>query len=324
MKGMLDTNNINRIKGIGGKVLSRIFPAIPIKGVIFLNYHRINDDNDFLGMAISPRQFCDQVEFLIERHSLISFDTVMELLKRRGVDRLYFAMTFDDGYRDNSFAFDYLKGVRIKPALFISVDAIEGREMFWFDTLRLAWKDPETFCRFFGKNSVSKALQYLKSVPSGERIIRITEYSKSLGIDVVNQPTNEMFSWDMLKKYTSENTVVMGSHGLAHESLRFLNNNEILRQLRLSREVIEERLNVKAESYAFPNGSFEDIPDHSDDLLRRSGYGNAFSLIPGLNNRTSFRMGRVCITKSFSGSSDDFNEDIFLFNIFVRLLRFFQ
>jgi len=305
----------NTIKKGGGKFINAISPFINCSGVIFLTYHEICDDNDPLFLGLPFEAFREQISFLHENYSLISFDEALFMLEKGHMKGLHFAITFDDGFRNNAKAFEFLKSFHIKPALFVSVNAVDRKEVFWFKKLEIALKKEDQFFGYLQKKCLEDALHYLKSIPLNLRQKIIDDFLVSeFGSGSFNL-ASEVFTWEELRQLALDKQIVIGSHGMQHESLKFMDKEEIKKELILSRATIKKRTNINVDAYAFPNGAKQDIPEGVEDILYSCGYRYVFSLINGINKTYSFPIKRICISRGFSHQYLLFDKDIFTFNL---------
>ena len=89
-------------------------------------------------------------------------------------------------------------------------------------------------------------------------------------------------SWDEVREM-ARHGVTIGSHSLSHRSLGVLSGAEVEMEVHRSKEVLEERLGVPVELFAYPFGSqaYGDFHSSHAELLRRSGYRAACTTVIG-------------------------------------------
>ncbi len=92
-----------------------------------LTYHRVNPSHPGDRLTVSPAAFEAQMEILASEHRVVGLASALEELSADGQERApAFAVTFDDGYRDNyQYALPVLERYRI-PATFFLVSANLG------------------------------------------------------------------------------------------------------------------------------------------------------------------------------------------------------
>ena len=75
----------------------------------------------------------------------------------------------------------------------------------------------------------------------------------------------------------------VGSHSLDHVSLGSLPREEVRRQLKVSRSILEQRLGTLVDSLAYPFGTLRDFGSVVKEETRSAGYRTACTAINGLN-----------------------------------------
>lgn len=86
--------------------------------IIVLSYHSISENNWQYGVSFAL--FKKQIEFLEKQYQFISIDSLNDFLTGvKTITQPSVIITFDDGYKDNLIAKDYLQKHHIHPALFL-------------------------------------------------------------------------------------------------------------------------------------------------------------------------------------------------------------
>ncbi len=83
-----------------------------------------------------------------------------------------------------------------------------------------------------------------------------------------------------IKELLASGLVELGSHTLDHVYLKQMPRTEAETQIIDSKKLLEEKFGVSIESFAYPYGAFS---QESIDLVKKSGYKVAVSVIPGIN-----------------------------------------
>ncbi len=86
-------------------------------------------------MCLPLEEFVRQMRFLHRYHPLVSLDQAVSRLTE-GSDEVAVAVTFDDGYRDNTWAIEYLRYFGIPACFFISIGHILDGTPFEHDRAR--------------------------------------------------------------------------------------------------------------------------------------------------------------------------------------------
>jgi peptidoglycan/xylan/chitin deacetylase (PgdA/CDA1 family) len=87
-------------------------------------------------MVVPFEDFVEQVDFLRRHHPVLSLDETVERLRSGKNEEVAAALTFDDGYRDNAWAIEYLRYVQIPACFFISIGHVLDGSSFAHDTQR--------------------------------------------------------------------------------------------------------------------------------------------------------------------------------------------
>jgi peptidoglycan/xylan/chitin deacetylase (PgdA/CDA1 family) len=112
--------------------------------------------------------------------------------------------------------------------------------------------------------------------------------------------TQKYMSWNQLREL-SANGMEVQSHTLSHRPLQTLSSEEIYRELRGSKEKVEQELGIEVSALSFPHGSFNEA---AVTIAAEVGYRTlctseatcnpvqAFEVVPAI-------LGRIAITSKF-------------------------
>lgn len=175
-------------------------------------------------------------------------------------------VTFDDGYRNVvRNAFPILRKLGMPCAMFLVAGLVGSERFIW--TAELEWwrcMDPNL-------KQLKRRLKAM-SQPSRAETLRTL-----LPSDVRLPPCDSsLCGWDDMRPWVGSE-VAVGSHGLTHEPLTTCDAVSMEQELKESRHTIEQKLAVRVEALAYPNGDY--APDVIDQA-RRSGYSLAFTTAP--------------------------------------------
>lgn len=104
-------------------------------------------------------------------------------------------------------------------------------------------------------------------------------------------------TWDQLRGI-AEQGVEIGSHTVGHPHLTQLTDEELERELRNSKQRIEDELGRPARLLAYPYGE-HDARVHA--VVRRAGYAVAFAQWPGSSLRNPYALPRASFYRADSG-----------------------
>jgi hypothetical protein len=182
--------------------------------------------------------------------------------------------------------------------LFAATDFVDRRGWVWTDKLRfLTARAPggpfETTIRgramrleLSGEASrldaASRVNSVLKSLPDGEKEEEIGRIADALGLSLPELPPAEFepLTWDEAREMDAAG-VRIGSHTVSHPILPHVDDERLQRELRQSRERLEEVLGRSVELFCYPNG---DLDARVRGEVERAGYTCAVSTVPGLND----------------------------------------
>jgi peptidoglycan/xylan/chitin deacetylase (PgdA/CDA1 family) len=205
----------------------------------------------------------------------------------------FLAVTFDDGQRDNhDHALPVLDRAGMKASFFVPVDAVDGDAPLWHDQFGFA-------ARWLLTNDRPRALRMLDGlgVPDGlddeALVLEAVEGSKRLPaaarLDLAGRLAaaagsprpawDGIMSWDQLRALARGGHEV-GSHSMSHAILTQVDDAQLEREVRRSRERIRSELGVPCESFCYPNGNCDDRVVAS---VRQAGYLRAVTTAWGAN-----------------------------------------
>jgi peptidoglycan/xylan/chitin deacetylase (PgdA/CDA1 family) len=97
-------------------------------------------------------------------------------------------------------------------------------------------------------------------------------------------------SWDEAREL-AHNAMEIGSHGASHRSLGCIRWDETTNEVGRSKEILEARLGVRVEVFAYPFGSraYGDFNPSIQAVLRDMGYRGACTTVVGRNDRRADR-----------------------------------
>lgn len=105
----------------------------------------------------------------------------------------------------------------------------------------------------------------------------------------------ETLSWLGIEELSQNPLFTFGSHGMTHVSLRDMTKEKTIKDLKESKEILEEHLQKSVDYFAFPYGQRKDFGYATPELLQEIGYKAAFTTLWRLNNlhENLYRLRRV-------------------------------
>jgi peptidoglycan/xylan/chitin deacetylase (PgdA/CDA1 family) len=87
-------------------------------------------------MCLPLEEFVRHVAFLRRYHEIVSLDEAVDRLRSGSSDQVAAAITFDDGYRENVWAIEYLRYFEVPAAFFVSIGHVRDGTPFEHDRRR--------------------------------------------------------------------------------------------------------------------------------------------------------------------------------------------
>lgn len=265
--------------GIGVDKLMRYF----IKPrILFVMYHGVvkEDANYFSARHLVKEQFDRQMNYIFQNFDLVNVEEAFLLIKNKTKLKRH---TFDDGFENNLHtALPIIEKYKIPTTVFVSslctIDS--GKKYLWaevVETLKYFHKnetieiDDYKFKNFYDAKNQISMLNFLKKQPCEKRDLIIKKLEEDFGIlNKMNSLPKEIWklmSKDELITLASSKFIKIGTHGHNHYNLGLINSNDAEKDIRLSKSLIEETLDIEVNSIAYPDGSYsEDVKNIAEKL----------------------------------------------------------
>lgn len=239
--------------------------------------------------------FGRMLDMLMRRFRIIAGEEFLTALAgRAALPPRSLLLTFDDGYRDFvTTALPQLRARRLPCLLFPTTAGLaQPPRLLWFD--HLAWAVeahvvPEWLLR--GRNrwevedSEALAVRLVMQLLDGpiERLRRLeAELAERLPPeDAARRAVTLYLNADDLRQL--DETVLVGSHGLTHQTLCCLSAGEAAAELGDSKALLEAACGRPVPMFAYPVGRPEDIPVEADLWLAAHGYTVGWTMQSGRN-----------------------------------------
>lgn len=241
--------------------------------LLVLCYHGVcgeeSDVWDPAGMHVPARQFEAQLCALLRYYVPVTLRQVMDkYLKGVDLPDRALLLTFDDGYRNVlRHGLPILHRLGVPAVLFPPAGLVERGSWLW----------DAVFSAHFRQNQrYSEMKRWLTRLPAVDRRRWLQE---QVSTDKKGPACDHtLYDWNELRDAINTfNLVEIGSHGLNHEPLTTCSPEEIVAELRGSRQLLKERLGVEAEAFAYPKGDWSPAVV---EAARAAGYVLAFTTEP--------------------------------------------
>lgn len=265
-----------------------------------LSYHRVlyAEEAEKQGVHhalwITPETLAAQISWMKEIGDIVDYHTVLHTASE--TKEPLFAITFDDGWKDNyTNALPILKHHQVPALVFLATEAVETGAMLWTEDVAVKTqrkladghgslvKAALNECRPYqnpaemGDRNISDCVQLwieeLKQLGDTERHKLIDRYFVLLGAG--RSPLQGyMLDWDEAREM-KRNNISFGSHTHRHLILEDLPLEQVKDELLRSKALIADKLQIEVDSFCYPNGRYS---GNEGELLSAFGYRYGFRL----------------------------------------------
>jgi peptidoglycan/xylan/chitin deacetylase (PgdA/CDA1 family) len=270
-------------------------------GTLVLLYHRVTQlDRDPYEFVVRPDRFAQQCDVLRRRCDVVP-------LRDANGTRPQVAITFDDGYVDNSReACDILTAAGLPATFFITAGRLGQRAEVWWDRLeqivtgcepaggsidveidgQRVWADiRSTAARERAHFALYWRLRRLR--PAVIESI-LAQMEVQLGIQTVDRETHRWMTDEELRALAATSGVDVGAHTLTHPLLAALPANEQRKEIDGSRNLLERLLGTRVTLFSYPFGGHDAFDAVTTQLVRDAGYTLACTGTGGLARQDHF------------------------------------
>ena len=270
--------------------------------IVILKYHSIHEDpksvERLLGKGIvhSTKVFKEQMSLVAQKYTPITLDDIVDFMEgKKKIPPRPVAVTFDDGFADNLvYAAPILERYGIKGAFYITVDNVTKGSLPWFVCLRLSFFETTERKWVFSDNGYSyplttveqrqqafiKACRMCASLPREQQKDFLAQVKQSLNV-LRNKSDNLMLTWEQINKL-KERGHIIGSHSMTHPNLAYLDDEDLLYELKESKYVIEKNINKKVLHFSYPNPALDpNWTVKTVEETRKAGYQTGVTSTPG-------------------------------------------
>jgi peptidoglycan/xylan/chitin deacetylase (PgdA/CDA1 family) len=324
-------------------------PGTDCKAMI-IYYHRVVDSSStslhIPDLAISVKNFEEQILFLKESYEILPLDELVEALSSGvSMEPPSIAITFDDGYADNyHFAYPILQKHSIPATVFLATGYMDSDRLFWWDRLRLLLNSmqskSDTERMLSGSIDPELLRLIISATDPGFSLTPLTHYLKSMGReprehalksieDLLTEsalmlpcPKDLFLTWEQVKEMASGG-VDFGSHTHNHPVLTECSDTEIVNELTRSKALIKEKTGIEVKSFSYPDGCLD---SRVEGIVSSNGYSYAVQTgrndSNGIFNR--FAIPRKMVKEGHSvGLFKNFSKALFAMELTGRSRRLF-
>jgi peptidoglycan/xylan/chitin deacetylase (PgdA/CDA1 family) len=256
-----------------------------------LCYHRIADKNKILdknnplsGLEVHQDIFEEQIIFLKKKFKILSLNDLKKHIEQKKKD-FAISITFDDGYLDNiDLGLPILEKHNVPATIFVITRFLEKKDFMWWyflwenlnnqkfifiNSKKILLKNKADIINWYGILS--------KEVINLDHITQKNYLDKVFGNQLNFNYKDLIFDFDQLVNLSKNKLIEIGSHTLTHAKLTSLNDEEIFKELSISKKIIEEKIKKKVNFLAYPYGSTNEVNNKIVKIAKEAGYQMAFS-----------------------------------------------
>lgn len=304
-------------------------------GLTIVTYHRVDGyEKSADPLVVSIPTFRKHIEHYKNIYKIISADELASIIQgKQEISSPLCLITFDDGWRDNYVnAFDILKKYSVPAIIFVSTEHMGNSDLFWFARIKTILENIEsantndwTDDLLVDIRGHLHEIASLKSNQRGrkiEQVLDIMKHMKYRDIEKVIDALSGKYaahnvsrervtlSWDEMREMIN-NGISFGTHGKRHAILTLLDDQDLEREIKESKEQLEENINKDVKYIAYPNGNYD---DRVIRYAKKYGYVAAFTCEQGINMSVNnqFEIKRNYISEYSSyGLSGSYSELFF-------------
>ena len=234
-------------------------------------FHRVSDDRDELWPPMTPVLFEKIIRTLTRTYEVVGLEGWLAN-NTAGAGKKLATVLFDDGYKDNiEYAAPILKKYNCPASFYIVTDCINRNIPTWTYLLDHALQQTKIEKLLIKNTSLPLEMQNLDLADkTAVRKLKplMKQLSNSNRVAVLNSildqckdvslPENKMMSWQDIEQLKNAGFAI-GSHSHTHPMLAALEDeSEIVSELKLSAEIIEQKLGSMPLTISYPIGSLDE------------------------------------------------------------------
>ena len=198
----------------------------------------------------------------------------------------YLAITFDDGYFNNTLALDVLEQFHVPATFFVSANQVLQKKAFWWDAFSRALTEAGASVR--ERNTALRRLKTLTPEQiDGELQTRFGQSALRPRSDL-----DRPFTPSELKDFSRNKWVHIGNHTCDHAILTNCGIHEVERQIRGCQQALQDLVGYAPTSIAYPNGNFS---DSVVDVSLSAGLRVGFTVLPHRNKLPLTQRSRMLL-----------------------------
>lgn len=245
------------------------------------------------------------LKHLTQHFHMLSLDQAVNHLNHRTpLPQNSVVLTFDDGFRSNFLlAYPLLKKWRAPALIYLATEFVDEKKPIWVDRVDHALNQA-------GKSvkDLIEAKKHLKKLPQESIESAVTELENRHGGAPLNLQSSSVaeiykpLEWEQIKEMQDSGLVTFGAHTHSHKILGRCRDETVYREVRLSKQIIEEKTGHPCVHFCYPNGGRGDYSQQSEAILKDTGFQSSVLALGGLNRLpcSPFSLKRLGVTNGLS------------------------
>ena len=263
-----------------------------------LFWHGIDSkvQNDVEAEIIDVEVFEKQIKYLNKYYEVISIEEFEKRFLTNSFTNNEVVLTFDDGYANNLYVVEpILNKYNLPYTVFISTEHIATGQYYPTSVNRIIVKGSGLKKISLPSQNISFSIETENDI--NNTVDSISNLLKTLTLKRVREITNDLINnvskdkwlelqekynsvrpmnWDEVIELSNRKNVTIGSHCKYHICCHDNQDlEEIERQILESKQIIEDKLKIECNYFAYPNGDFT---NSSNAIVRQAGYKMGFSI----------------------------------------------
>ncbi len=237
------------------------------------------------GIEITEEHLEQLIIFFRKRnYDFISLEELVDYLavKRK---RKFVIFTLDDGYLDNlTNAYPVFKKYKVPFTIYITTNFPDKKAVLWWYLLEdLLLKEQSISFRFQNKSYAFKLQTYsekevafnylrelIKSQEEENQLALIDSLFSINGIPLYQKVEELALNWDQIIQLNNDPLVSIGAHTVSHPSFKAISDDQILKEINESIQILESKLDATIKHFAYPYGSAVEVGEREVKLLSKT------------------------------------------------------
>jgi peptidoglycan/xylan/chitin deacetylase (PgdA/CDA1 family) len=247
--------------------------------VLVLGYHRVDDGPDPYGMAVRPDRFAAHLDVLARSASVLPLAEAIRRTVEGTLPPRAVTLTFDDGYADLIDRIEPLLAARDMTATAFIATGFLGGEFWWDRLARIL--GPEAPAHLL--HSLSAQLEFMEPENRDVKLGELEQAGRG-----GSGPWHKTLTSDELGDLAARGVVEIGAHTVWHGRLTGLRPESRRREVRDSKQRLEEITGRSVTAFSYPHGAFDRV---ARDEVRDAGYALGCNSLPEAAWRGSDPLG---------------------------------